>query len=810
MRRRIIPALALLCLPAGLAFAQEQWCRPIGDGTTYTTVALTSSVASPSSCQSVTFTALISTNDGTGSDSLTGTMIFYDGTAILGSVPVSAGSASYTTSSLTAGNHNIQAQYVPDQAYLGGSSTQIVQTVSGSTTTVTLASTPNPSNPGQAVAFTVRVVAAATCQGAPTAAITGTVSFFDGTAQIGQSNVLSGIATLQISTLAAGSHALNARYSGDMNYTANTSSSVTQVVSGNPGTTTTPASTTTTLATSANPISTTQSLTLTAGVTPSGATGQVQFRDGATTIGTVTLTGGAASFTASNLAAGTHSLTAVYVGGTNFNQSTSNTVNETVTAPSSSPSPLSGSSSTALSVSPNPASTGQTVTLSATVTPSNALGGVLFLDGATPIGQGNLVNGTATLQVSTFTAGSHTLTGLYLGDAATPPHPQSTSSPVTLMVTVNNGKQNTTTTLTGSTDLITSSQSLTLKAFVTPAGATGDVQFTDSGSPLSIVSLANGVATLIISTLSIGSHSLAATYMGDANFNPSTSSPAGGSPAIGSQTALAVFQVEGGAGPANAAGLKVTVLPVPSVSISVLTPSSTADQPVPRVTLSPAYTLPLTAKFTLSFTPSRPNLPEGYTNPDVKFIGGSVTSEPISIPADSSEPVWLPAVQLGTVAGTITVKLAALTTSTGLSVLPDTPPAATITVGKFVPSIVPGSVRIVKNTASGLSVLLDASATACDLSSANLTFQAASGARSDTTVSLTVPAASWLPGTAADCGVADGGAFSLAIPFLYSVDTTAIGSISVSLTNSAGTSPAVSGEVHGTRVRPELGGRSRP
>jgi len=672
-----------------------------------------------------------------------------------------------------------------------------------------LASSPNPSNAGQTVTFTVSV-AVAGCQGTPPAPVTGNISFFDGAAQIGQSGIFSGIATLQSSTLAAGSHVLNARYSGDVNYSAITSSGVTQVVNGGQSTAPAPATTptatatatTTALATSANPIDTTQSLTLTASVTPSGATGQVQFRDGATMIGTSALSGGAASFTASNLAAGTHTLTAVYVGDTNFNTSTSNTVNETVTAPSLSP----GSSSTTLSVSPNPAVIGQVVTLSATVAPSNALGSVQFLDGATSLGQGDLVGGNVTFHVSSFTAGSHTLTARYLGDAATPPHPSSTSSPVTLTVTSGNGKQDTTITLTGSVEQLAFGASLSLKAFVTPAGATGDVQFTDSGSPLSIVALTNGVATLVISSLSIGSHSLAATYMGDANFNPSTSNPDDGLPATPSnaETAQAVVRAEGSSGPANTAGLKVTVLPVPSLSISAPTPSSTADQPVPRVTLSPAYALPLTARFTLSFTPDRANLPESYTNPDVKFMGG-VTSETISIPANSSEPVLLPAIQLGMTAGTITVTLADLTTSAGLSVLPANPPAAAIPVGKFVPSIVPGSVRIVKNASSGLAVLLDASSTTCDLSSANLTVRTTLGGRLDrdqATVSLTAPAASWFPGAAANCGVADGGAFSLTIPFPYPVDTTAIGTVSVTLTNSAGTSTAVSG---GSITRPATG-----
>ena len=594
---------------------------------------------------------------------------------------------------------------------------------------------------------------------------------------------------LQSSALAAGNHPVSVRYGGDTNYGPNTSSSVTQIVNGGKSAPTATTPTTTTLTASANPIAAAQSVTLTASVTPAGATGQVQFRDGATTLGTSTLSGGAASFTASKLTAGAHPLTAVYVGDTNFDTSTSNTVNETVTSPGPSP------ASTTLSVSPNPASTGQTVTLSATVTPSNAPGSVQFFDGSTPLGQSAVAGGIATFQVSTFTAGTHTLTGKYLGDALIPPTPANTSSPVTLTVTT--GKQNTTTSLSGSVDVLTSGQSLLLTATVTPAAATGDVQFADFGTPFALVALINGTATLRTSSLAVGPHSLSASYLGDANFNPSTY-PASSVPGLTLNPA-AVENAQRAVKPqdlAAAAALKVTVLPLPSVSISAPTPSSTADQPAPQVTVSPAYTLPLTATFTLSFTPNAASLPESYTNPDVKFMGGSTTSEPVSIPANSSEPVLLPAVQLGTVAGTVTVRLATLTTSAGHSVLPASPLTATIPVGRFVPSIVPGSVRIVRNPSSGFSVFLDASSTTCDLTGANLTFTAASGAQlngSQATVSLTAPAAAWFPATAATCGVANGGAFSVAIPFPDSVDPTATGTVAVTLTNAAGTSTAVSG-----------------
>ncbi len=72
-------------------------------------------------------------------------------------------------------------------------------------------------------------------------------------------------------------------------------------------------STSTTL--SANPSSSAAqgaTVTLTATISPSGATGSVTFKDGATTIGTGTVSGGTASTTTSSLSLGAHTLTAVF------------------------------------------------------------------------------------------------------------------------------------------------------------------------------------------------------------------------------------------------------------------------------------------------------------------------------------------------------------------------------------------------------------------------------------------------------------------------------------------------------------------
>ncbi len=92
--------------------------------------------------------------------------------------------------------------------------------------------------------------------------------------------------------------------------------------------------TTTALTSSANPSAAGDAVTFTATVTggTSGTpTGSVTFKDGANTLGTVTLNAaGVATYTTSALTAGTHSITAVYGGGGGFAGSTSAPLNQNV------------------------------------------------------------------------------------------------------------------------------------------------------------------------------------------------------------------------------------------------------------------------------------------------------------------------------------------------------------------------------------------------------------------------------------------------------------------------------------------------
>jgi len=89
-------------------------------------------------------------------------------------------------------------------------------------------------------------------------------------------------------------------------------------------------STTTTVSSNNNPSTFGQAVQFTATVSPSAATGTVQFLDGGNVLGTGTLSGGTASFTTNSLTAGAHNITAAYKGDTNDASSTSSAITQTV------------------------------------------------------------------------------------------------------------------------------------------------------------------------------------------------------------------------------------------------------------------------------------------------------------------------------------------------------------------------------------------------------------------------------------------------------------------------------------------------
>ncbi|MGA8143234.1 MAG: Ig-like domain repeat protein [Candidatus Acidiferrales bacterium] len=188
-----------------------------------TTMAVVSSLPVSDVNVPVTFTATLTPTTATTAPTPTGTVIFTDGAANLGSGTISASVASFTTSALAAGSHTITATYGGDTLYTG-SNANFVQKVIGPPN-IQLVSSLNPSTPNVNVTFTVTV---SSLNGTPT----GTVIFNDGSTALSGALPIDGfgVAAFSTATLAAGTHPITAVYGGDANFSTVTSPVVTQRV----------------------------------------------------------------------------------------------------------------------------------------------------------------------------------------------------------------------------------------------------------------------------------------------------------------------------------------------------------------------------------------------------------------------------------------------------------------------------------------------------------------------------------------------------------------------------------------------------
>ena len=451
-----------------------------------TTTALTSGVNPVGIGASTTLTATVTPT------SATGTATFKDGTTTLGTGTLTSGVATYTATFSTAGSHSLTAVYAGDTNNATSTSSAVAETASKKSTTTALTSGVNPVAIGASTTLTATVT--------PTTA-TGTVTFKDGTTTLGTGTLTSGVATYMATFSTAGSHSLTAVYSGDTNNATSTSSAVAETVSKK--------STTTALISGVNPVAIGASTTLTATVTPTTATGTVTFKDGTTTLGTGTLTSGVATYMATFSTAGSHSLTAVYSGDTNNATSTSSAVAETVSKKST---------TTALISGVNPVAIGASTTLTATVTPTTATGTVTFKDGTTTLGTGTLTSGVATYMPTFSTAGSHSLTAVYAGDAN-----NATSTSSAIAETVTSSITTSTLSLTPSANPVAAGNNLTLLASVAGSSPTGNVQFMDGsanmGSPVSVVS---SQASYSLTASSVAGHVYTAKYSGDTSNSTSS------------------------------------------------------------------------------------------------------------------------------------------------------------------------------------------------------------------------------------------------------------------------------------------------
>jgi hypothetical protein len=696
-------------------------------GPVMSTTALSASPAQLSVGQTATFQALVTaTPPGPTSPgpTPTGLVTFLDGATLIGtqtltaSQPSGTATAQFQTMTLAVGTHNITASYAGSGIVLA--STSGAQTVSVTQATPTTSLRVSAANSTAAQSETLT----ATVTGLPSPAITGNVTFFDGTTSLGNGTLAvtggTGTASLIVPSLSVGQHSITVRYNGDTNYIA--SSSATQTV------TVSQIASATRLAVSAATIDAGQPETLTATIAGAASptlSGVVTFFDGTTSIGTsnvtATATGGTAALALTTLATGARSLTARYGGDTNYTASVSGAQTVTVTA------------------------TPQTITFPAI--PNHVYGDPPFALTATASSglavSYNVVGGPATVSGSTVTltgAGTVTVQATQPGNtvfAAATPVSQSfiVTAPALTLASITPtigivGSGATTVTLTG-----------------TNFATTDTVQLNGTPIPSTLMSATSLMATLPASFFAAAGTGL--ITVADA--------------ASGTVTSAATF----------------TVAAAPQFVLSGPSTATSDAQPALTFTLSNPYPFPLAGALSLAFAPVAS---AGVTDDQtVQFATGGRTID-FSIPANSTAT---PAVQLqtGTIAGTATVTLAV--TSAGVSVTPANLAPVVITIPAAVPTLMSAKTT---QSGQTLTVAVVGFSNTREVTKAVFHFTSAAGSSikdPDVTVDVTTVFAGWYGSTASD---GYGSAFTYTQPFMLDSDVSVIAGVTVTLTNSVGVS----------------------
>ncbi len=571
-----------------------------------TTVALGTSPSPSTFGQTVTLTATVTTGQNTGA--LTGSVTFYDGTTKLQSPVIvnASGKAFVSISNLAVGSHPLWASYSGDTLHFASdnSKTPFVQVVNEATATV-ITSSANPSALGSPVTFKATVSIAANGGGVTP---DGAVTFLDGTTALATVPLVAGTASYTTSALGDGAHAITASFSGDAVtfISGSTSSVLSQDVL---------AASAVAISSAPNPSIYGTQVTFTATVTSAASvapTGTVNFMDGARQIGTATLAGtsGVANLTTSALGAGTHAITAIYKGSANCGPGTSTGIVQTVNLTQT---------TTTVAVSPTPALAGMPVALTASVSiitgSATVTGNVTFMDGTVKLGTATVgANGRASISPS-LAPGAHAITASYGGDVNDNPS-ASTAMPVNAILA------------TTSVGLKSSSlpalvlSGITFTATVTSNGCapTGSVTFAVDGANVSTASIgADGTAVFNYSPQAVGTHNVVATYSGDTDDNPSTST-------ILAEVVQAIPTV-------TALGASASSGPNPQAILVASSLGSTGPVPGGTVTFTNADTKAIIGSATLDSSgvaTLTPDLPPGNYSVVASYSGDALHTPSIS------------------------------------------------------------------------------------------------------------------------------------------------------------------------------------
>ncbi len=423
----------------------------------------------------------------------TGTLTLQEGATVIASQPVSGtGTFHFSSSTLSGGQHTLIVVYSGNAYNANAQSAPFVLTVQQAPTATTLTTSGSPAVVSTKVTLTATATSA-------TPNLTGSMTFFDGATALATVPLANGAASFSTTGLAFGAHTVTATYSGDTNHAGSTSSALTQNMVQQP---------VVNVSSSLNPSNSGQTIIFTAtipavnGVIP---TGNVTFTgNGMATVAAPLDASGQARTQTSTLAVGTHAIVATYAGDTSFagaNAAVTQVVRNADTT-------------TTLTVSADPVTFGTAQVFTATVLSNGgtATGTVSFTENGVAIGGSTLsTSGVGTLSLTTLAPGRHTIVANYLGDGKAS---ASASAAVSVLV-----RQKTVLALSTAANPALSLATISLTATLTNAGstaATGSIVFSEGATTLGTVALdSTGLARLDVPSMSIGTHSITATYAGD-------------------------------------------------------------------------------------------------------------------------------------------------------------------------------------------------------------------------------------------------------------------------------------------------------
>lgn len=223
---------------------------------------------------------------------------------------------------------------------------------------------------------------------------------------------------------------------------------------------------------------------------------------------------------------------------------------------------------------------------------------------------------------------------------------------------------------------------------------------------------------------------------------------------------------------------------------SVPTTAAALQQPSVGLSLAQPYPMDLTGKLTLSFASD-----SFADDPNIQFASGGRTVS-FTIPANTTDAVFGSSKQVQFQAGTVsgTIQLAATFAVASVDVTPSPAPTAQVVIAPAPPLI--RNVQIGTRTANSFEVLVTGLSTPRQVSQIQLQFTPASSGNLQTStlsINTDAPFSTWFQ---SQSGIGFGSQFTASVIVTVGGDVTAVQSVSVTASNSQGSSNSVSTTVN--------------